>query len=203
MWGKLLHIKRREVHWKTFPPKFDFNAEIQIFFNFLRPQLQFQCWFSKIQCWNTLYSLLSRALTMWENLPSNCLISFCCQHKEALYPWLSKVCTLRTLTHFILNRLSHTIYWKSLISIRMSSYIYIYIFLEKKGQTICKQWKPIRPHLIWVCTVCQLPFSSIKNTISLSNCIDAQIYHSLYLKSYSFTFLPNLSISKVIQLSTH
>ena len=40
----------------------------------------------------------------------------------------------RELTHFILNRLSHTIYWKSPISILgMSSYI-MYIFLDKKAK---------------------------------------------------------------------
>ena len=48
---------------KTLPSISDFNAEIQTFFwVFLPPQLQFQCWFSKIQCRNTLYSLLSRVL---------------------------------------------------------------------------------------------------------------------------------------------
>ena len=37
MWGKLLHIKRRKVHWKTLPPKFDFSAEIQNFFENFYP----------------------------------------------------------------------------------------------------------------------------------------------------------------------
>ena len=38
-----------------------------------------------------------------------------------------------TLTHCILNGLSHTIYWKSPISILGTSGYEIYIFLEKNG----------------------------------------------------------------------
>ena len=39
----------------------------------------------------------------------------------------------------------------------------IYIFLEKNGSTICKQWRPWSDaafwvSIIWVCTVCQIPF---------------------------------------------
>ena len=49
---------------------------------------------------------------------------------------------IKLLTHCILNRLSHTIYWKSLISILGTSGYEIYIFLEKNGLTICKQWRP-------------------------------------------------------------
>ena len=45
------------------------------------------------------------------------------------------------LTNCILNRLSHTIYWKCPISILGTSGYEIYIFLEKNGQTICKQWR--------------------------------------------------------------
>ena len=37
------------------------------------------------------------------------------------------------LTHFILNRLYHTIYWKSPISILGTSGYEIYKFLEKNG----------------------------------------------------------------------
>ena len=37
------------------------------------------------------------------------------------------------LTHCILNRLSHTIYWKSPVSIISTSGYKIYIFLEKNG----------------------------------------------------------------------
>ena len=47
-----------------------------------------------------------------------------------------------SLTHCILNRLSHTIYWKSPISSLGTSGYEIYIFLEKNGETICKQWRP-------------------------------------------------------------
>ena len=38
-----------------------------------------------------------------------------------------------TLTHYILNRLTHTIYWKSPISILGTSGYELYIFLEKNG----------------------------------------------------------------------
>ena len=38
-----------------------------------------------------------------------------------------------SLTHCILNRFSHTIYWKSPISILGTSGHEIYIFLEKNG----------------------------------------------------------------------
>ena len=71
------------------------------------------------------------------------------------------------LTHFILNRLSHTIYWKSPISILgMSGYI-VYIFLEKKTKLFANSGDPdqMPRHLIWVCTVCQLPFSGIQKTM--------------------------------------
>ena len=46
------------------------------------------------------------------------------------------------LTHCILNRHSHTIYWKSPISILGMSGYETYIFLEKNGLTICEQWRP-------------------------------------------------------------
>ena len=46
------------------------------------------------------------------------------------------------LIHCIRNRLSHTIYWKSPISILGKPSYEIYIFLEKNGLTICKQQKP-------------------------------------------------------------
>ena len=46
------------------------------------------------------------------------------------------------VTHCILNRLSHTIYWKCPISILGTSGYEIYIFQEKNGKTICKQWRP-------------------------------------------------------------
>ena len=46
------------------------------------------------------------------------------------------------LTHCILNRLSHTIYWKSPVSILGTPGYEIYIFLEKNGKAIFKQWRP-------------------------------------------------------------
>ena len=41
--------------------------------------------------------------------------------------------SIYTRTHCILNRLSHTIYWNSPISILGTSGYEIYIFLEKNG----------------------------------------------------------------------
>ena len=51
------------------------------------------------------------------------------------------------LTHFILNRLSHTIYWNSPISILgMSGYV-MYIFLEKKAKLFANSGDPDQtPH---------------------------------------------------------
>ena len=48
------------------------------------------------------------------------------------------------LTHCILRRLSQpgAIYWKSPISILGTTGYEIYIFLEKNGKTIWKQWRP-------------------------------------------------------------
>ena len=54
----------------------------------------------------------------------------------------------------------HTIYWKIIIS-SMSGYV-IYVFLEKKMADLQTVETLIRRHvlrhLIWVCTVCLLPF---------------------------------------------
>ena len=63
--------------------------------------------------------------------------------------------------HCRLNELSHTIYWKILISILgMSGYVLV-IFHTKIGSPIYNL-DPDQIHLlqrlIWVCTVCQLPF---------------------------------------------
>ena len=41
--------------------------------------------------------------------------------------------TVHVLIHFILNKLSHTIYWKSPISVLGMSGYEIYIFREKKS----------------------------------------------------------------------
>ena len=67
------------------------------------------------------------------------------------------------LTHCILNRLSHTIYWENPISILGTSGYEIYIFLEENGKTILQTVETlirrrVLRRLIWVCTVCQLPF---------------------------------------------
>ena len=50
---------------------------------------------------------------------------------------------LSALTPCRLKRLSHTIYWKIPISILGTSGYEIYIFLDKNGLTICKQWRPL------------------------------------------------------------
>ena len=65
-------------------------------------------------------------------------------HKTHFLCFSSKVIfsRLNPLTHCILNRLSNTIYWKSLISILGTPGYDIYILLEKNGWTICKQWRP-------------------------------------------------------------
>ena len=49
-----------------------------------------------------------------------------------------------TLTHFTANRLSYTIYWKSLLSILGTMYVRLYnVYISReKGQPICKQWRP-------------------------------------------------------------
>ena len=63
------------------------------------------------------------------------------------------------LTHCILNRLSHTIYWKCPISILGTPG---YILREKWLNYLQTVETLIRcrvlHRLIWVCTVCQLPF---------------------------------------------
>ena len=71
------------------------------------------------------------------------------------------------LTHCILNRLSHTIYWKSSISILGTPGYEIYIFLEKKWLNYLQTVKTlsILRRLIWVCTVCQLPFYGFPTTM--------------------------------------
>ena len=46
------------------------------------------------------------------------------------------------LTHCILNRLSHTIYWKSPIAILGTSSYEIYVFLEKKAKLFANSGDP-------------------------------------------------------------
>ena len=58
--------------------------------------------------------------------------------------WVHISSSLRCLTHCRLNELTHTIYWKILISILgtcMWGYV-IEIFWKKIGWIICKQWRP-------------------------------------------------------------
>ena len=67
------------------------------------------------------------------------------------------------ITHCILDRICHTIYWKSPVSILGTSGYEIYIFLEKKWLHYLQTVKTlircrVLRRLIWVCTVCQLPF---------------------------------------------
>ena len=70
------------------------------------------------------------------------------------------VMTYLLLTHCILNRLSHTVYWKSPIS-NLGTPGYE-ILREKWLNYLQTVETLIRRHilrrLIWVCTVCQLPF---------------------------------------------
>ena len=82
-------------------------------------------------------------------------------NSHALYTKWSTAEKVSTLTHYILNRLSHAIYWKSPISVLGISGYTIKIFLDKNGQTINKLKTLIRHRrmrLLWVCTVCQIPF---------------------------------------------
>ena len=72
------------------------------------------------------------------------------------------VTKLRALTHCRLNRLFHTIYWKSSISVLGTTGYELDIRREKwlnylqTVETMISRRIP--RHLIWVCTVCQLPF---------------------------------------------
>ena len=66
------------------------------------------------------------------------------------------------LTHCILNRLSHAIYWKSPISILGTSSYEIYMRKMAKLFANSGDWSDpvhlVLRHLIWVCKICQLPF---------------------------------------------
>ena len=56
--------------------------------------------------------------------------------------WRQCIFTVLSLTHIRLNKLPHTIYWKSRISILgMSGYV-IWIFLEKKWLNYLQKWGP-------------------------------------------------------------
>ena len=72
------------------------------------------------------------------------------------------VCSSWGLTHCRLNRLSHSIYWKSNFNFRYARLGYLHIPREKwlnylqTVETLIR--RHVLRHLIWVCTVCQLPF---------------------------------------------
>ena len=64
----------------------------------------------------------------------------------------------KCLTHCILNRVSHTIYWKSPISILGTPGSEIYKFLRKMAKLFANSEGSDRTRrLIWVCTDYQLP----------------------------------------------
>ena len=87
----------------------------------------------------------------------------------------------KSLTHCILNRLSHTIYWKRPISILgTSGYEILHIPREKWLNYLQTVETLIRcrvlRRLIWVCTVCQLPFYGSPNYNGLSTLCEIYIY---------------------------
>ena len=99
------------------------------------------------------------------------------------------------LTHCIRNRPSHTIYWKTPISILGTSGYEIYIFLAEKWlnylqtvETLIR--RHVLWHLIWVCTVCQLPFYGYPDYNGLNESF--QIHTNKGLQYLSFK-----SISKI------
>ena len=73
------------------------------------------------------------------------------------------------LTHCILNRLSHTIYWKSPISILGTSGYEIYIFLEKMANYLQTMETLIRcrilRRLIGAALFTSYPFTGLTTTV--------------------------------------
>ena len=118
---------------------------------------------TRVHCIWTFYLAFSCYCYAIVLFKSNCLkiVSF-------IWDWTSlKTCRTSLLSllliHCRLNILSHTVYWKSLISILGMSGYEIYIFLEKKWLNYLQTVETlirfcILRRLIWVCTVCQLPF---------------------------------------------
>ena len=86
-----------------------------------------------IYTWQFAYRLFG----LWQENRECWLTVHSCRQEK----YLDKKTCYGYLTHCILNRLSHTIYWKSPISIFGAPSYEIYIFLEKNGRTICKQWR--------------------------------------------------------------
>ena len=95
------------------------------------------------------------------------------------------------LTHCILNRLSHTIYRKSPILILGTPGYEIYIFLEKKWlnylqtvETLIR--RRVLRRLIWVCTICYLPFYGSPDYNGLScniyNFVGVFIFVQIWIK---------------------
>ena len=81
-----------------------------------------------IYTWQFAYRLFG----LWQENRECWLTVHSCRQEK----YLDKKTCYGYLTHCILNRLSHTIYWKSPISIFGAPSYEIYIFLEKNGKTI-------------------------------------------------------------------
>ena len=85
---------------------------------------------------NLLHNILQLFWLIWITLPKTCLVADK-QHDDPDNANMSNLIILAYwlvyLTHCRLNRLSHTIYWKTPISILGTSGYEIYIFLEKNG----------------------------------------------------------------------
>ena len=98
---------------------------------------------------------------------------------------------LTYLTYCILNRFSHTIYWKSPISILGASSYDLYIpkgkwlnYLQTVETLIRRR---ILQHLIWVCTVCQLPFYGSQDYNALS---DINFFFDSFRLFFIHVFIP-------------
>ena len=118
---------------------------------------------TRVHCIWTFYLAFScycNAIVLFKNI--------CLKIESFIWDWTS-LKTHRTsllsllLAHCRLNILSHTVYWKSPISILGMSGYEIYIFLKKKWLNYLQTVETlirfcILRCLIWVCTVCQLPF---------------------------------------------
>ena len=102
-------------------------------------------------------------------------------HPVSFQNWIpaiqNSICLTKHLTHCRLNRLSHTIYWKSPISIFWYVRLWdLHIPREKwlnylqTVETLIRR-RILRP-LIWVCTVCQLPFYGSPDCNGLTNIHD-------------------------------
>ena len=95
--------------------------------------------------------LIRSALFVQVSCPIHIAITVHPPYQSSSKTFTTVVCIV--LNHWVLNRLSHTIYWKSPISILgMSSYI-MYIFLEKKANLFAKSGAPDqKPRFSCVCS---------------------------------------------------